>query len=237
MSDHQVEIVLVIYQRDFENTVKMIRHLRQQQYLYKDIVIRVVVNDTEPNIAKFKQLATGLDIQIHTAYEFGVRPELHAKSGEGWVTQQYLKLAISQAINSPWYLIIDGDQGLWNLTHPVSEKDWFVAGRAYCKTTSIQEYQETGSPLLSHFEGSADLLGVDLAQIECILNETPPMMMHTGTVKKLLQEVDSSEILKGNNTEFSLYWLYLVKNNLDKTLYEPLPHGYTDQIHYITAYN
>lgn len=226
MPNHRAEIVIVTYLPDFDNTVRLVRDIRQQNYLYKDITIHVVVNDIESNLRLFEHLVDGLDVQTYPASEFGI----YAEQGRGWVMQQYIKLAVSDRICSPWYLIFDGDQSLWNIGRSVEEQDWFVDQRAYCKVTDLSEYQRNRSPLMKRFQESAELLGMDLLQVEYLLNDKPPVMMHTETVRKLLDEVGDTPLRSGRVTEFSLYWLYLVQQGLDQVLYQTLTQDHFNKI-------
>lgn len=229
MQKHLVEIVIVTYSRDFAPTIKLIEQLRSKSYLYEDIKIHVIVNDNNANLNQFSKLAKPYNVSIHHSVNFNV----HNDSAAGWLTQQQLKLAIADHIQTPWYLIIDGDQTLWDSVESIEESDWFTFDKAYCKVTTMEELKTNHYPLLYVFANIAQKINVNLDEIEYMLIDKPPTMMHTDTVRRLIREIGTSEILKAQATEFSLYWLYLVKQKIEWILYEPTYFPYFNKIHEI----
>jgi hypothetical protein len=212
-----VEIAIVTYHRDFDTTKSLIADIKQYQYMHT-CRIRLIVNDSLDHYQTLLRNMPTSNIHVYHCREFGV--DLGDAQQYGWMTQQWLKLAIANIVHTPWYLVIDADQRIWP-NDPVTENTWFHQGRAWCKLQRISYLQSIGSTLLPLYELSANFLGMDLYQHQYMLNDKPPVMLHTATVKQLLTEHDCTFLKRGNGTEFSLYWLYVLKKGLDKRLYRP----------------
>lgn len=210
-----VEIVIISYRVDLNQCVELVKSIREHGFINKDIVINIVVNDDNQVLLQHKQALQDIhNIKIHHGADFDI------SFTRGWLSQQWLKLAIAKHISTPWYIILDSDQCLWSQYVTVEHDHWFVDNKAYYKQTQIDS-------LLQHFQkywhNAAEHWGVNLTNSsQKLLSEIPPVAMHTQTVCNMLNHCDKSLFVKHNLVhEFGLYWTYLIKENLVDKLYVP----------------
>jgi hypothetical protein len=219
-----VEVAIVTYEPDLDQCVELVNSIREYGFIQRDIKINVIVNDTDLVFQRAAELLCNVtNIKIHKLSDFDVGP---GGNRSGWWTQQYLKLAIAKFIDSPWYAIIDSDQGLWGLS--VTFDDWFltVDQQVLARYTpvSFEKFSERQQPwFIEYWKKAADFWQINLQNNDLLLSETPPVFMNTNAVKNLISECDvAAMILKQVCHEFALYWSYLIKKDLVKTLYVPL---------------
>jgi hypothetical protein len=219
-----VEIAIVTYEPDVIQCVELVNSIRQHGFIQKDIKINIIVNDTDRVFHQVTDLLYNVNnIKIHKVSDFD---NIDVSNQPGWWTQQYFKLAVAKFIDSPWYVIIDSDQGLWGL--PVVFEDWFLDNGqqvlARYSPVSFKKFVDQQQPWFIEFwKNAADHWKVDIHNNELLLSETPPVFMNTVAVKNLMSECDISLlILKQVCHEFALYWCYLIKKDLVKNLYIPL---------------
>jgi hypothetical protein len=210
-----VEIVIVSYERDREQCVNLVTSIRTHGFLHTDIPIKVVVNDSVDSFQGF-----AADLQVFPYLKVIHRAALGINSVRGWLSQQWLKLAVARLIEAEWYVILDSDQGLWLNDPPVEFNDWFYNNKAYYKPVKLSqlcpEFQR-------YWTNAADFWQIDLNSFgELLLSETPPMVFHTQTVLDMLQYVNKKMfIVDANIHEAGLYWSFVMKSNLRERLYLP----------------
>jgi len=196
----------------------LIDSIRNQQFIDKDIQINVVINDALDVYEKFNDLVHDIkNIKIFLGTNFDI---LHTR---GWRSQQWIKLAIAKNIKTPWYIIIDSDQKIWP-EHPIDLADWYQDTRAYYKTVTLESLEQGSySWFVKYYKNAAKFWNIDIDNYSNnLLSETPPVMMHTESVRNMLLHCDKSLILENLVHEFGLYWTYLIKENLVHKLYIPI---------------
>jgi Family of unknown function (DUF6492) len=220
--DDHVELVMVSYHRDLDQCIQLIESIRVDGFIDRNININVVVNDSQDVYAQHvSKLAHINNITVYHGANFGIS---HTR---GWLSQQWLKLAIANVIKTPWYIIIDSDQCLWPGSAPVTWDHWFTQEqnniKAYYKTLNFQEVVDKKLPFEKLWKNAAYHWQVDTNQFGAgLLSETPPVAMHTETVQRMLNYCDKSLFRKHDLVhEFGLYWTYLIKENLIDQLYVP----------------
>jgi hypothetical protein len=216
--DDHVELVLVSYHQDLDQCVKLIESIRLRGFIDHTIKINVVVNDSHDVYSQHVSKLTHINnITVYHGVDFGI------SYTRGWLSQQWLKLAIASMIKTPWYIIIDSDQCLWPDSVPVEWHHWFVGDRAYCKISDLDSIAQNRQFFKDYWYHAADYWKINLDNFsQKLLSETPPVAMHTKTVQRMLTHCDKSLFRKHNLVhEFGLYWTYLIKENLIDQLYVP----------------
>ena len=217
-----VELVVVTYEHDLAQCVELIKSIRDYGFIQKDIKINLVINDTDLVWQQAIDLLCHVsDIKIHKLSDLGVSTwDNHS----GWWTQQYLKLAVARLIDTPWYITIDSDQGLWQQS--ITFDDWFLLEENSVKARykSIP-FNEHGNQCFRDFwTRVADFW--DIPNIENhtqLLSETPPVVMNTAAVKKMMDHGNVlTTILNEQFHEYGAYWGYLIKQNCIEQLYVPV---------------
>ena len=213
-----VEVVIVTYQLDLQRCVELINSIRNQQFIDKDIQINVVINDTLDVYEKFNGLVHGIkNIKTFIGTDFEIQPT------RGWLSQQWIKLAIAKTIKTPWYVIVDSDQKMWP-DQPVELADWYQDSRAFYKPITLTTLEQSDCCWFAeYYKNSAKFWNINIDKyVDNLLSETPPVMMHTESVVNMLAHCDKSIILKKITHEFGLYWNYLIKHDLVEKLYTPI---------------
>jgi hypothetical protein len=213
-----VEVVIVTYTVDQQRCVDLIRSIRQQGFIDKDIQINVVVNDTPDVYDQFIHSVGSIEnIKTFIGSDFGIQPT------RGWLSQQWIKLAVAKTIKTPWYIIIDSDQKMWP-EHAVELSDWYQDSRAYYKPVELETLEQSDCHWFAeYYKNAAKFWDTSIDKYaNNLLSETPPVMMHTESVVNMLAHCNKSIILKTFTHEFGLYWTYLIKENLVEKLYSPI---------------
>jgi hypothetical protein len=213
-----VEVVIVTYSTDQQRCVDLIRSIRQQGFFDKDIQINVIVNDVPDVYDRFIHGVHDIkNIKTFIGSEFGIQPT------RGWLSQQWIKLAVAKIIKTTWYVIIDSDQKMWP-DHAVELSDWYQDSRAYYKPVDLATLEQSDYHWFAeYYKNAAKFWDVDIDKYaNNLLSETPPVMMHTESVVNMLAHCNKSIILKTFTHEFGLYWSYLIKENLVDKLYTPI---------------
>jgi hypothetical protein len=213
-----VEVVIVTYTVDQQRCVDLIRSIRQQGFIDKDIQINVVVNDTPDVYDRFIHSVGSIEnIKTFIGSDFGIQPT------RGWLSQQWIKLAVAKIIKTPWYIIIDSDQKMWP-EHAIELSDWYRDSRAYYKPVKLETLEQSDYHWFAeYYKNAAKFWDVNLDKYaDNLLSDTPPVMMHTESVVNMLAHCNKSIILKRLTHEFGLYWTYLIKENLVEKLYTPI---------------
>jgi hypothetical protein len=217
-TDQLVEVVIVTYSVDQQRCVDLIHSIRQQGFISKNIQINVIVNDTPDVYNNFTRSVKDIEnVKTFIGSSFGIQPT------RGWLSQQWIKLAVAKNIKTPWYIIIDSDQKMWP-DHAVELEDWYQDSRAYYKPVALQTIEQSDYHWFAmYYKNAAKFWDIDLDKYaNTLLSETPPIMMHTESVVTMLDHCNKSLILKRLTHEFGLYWTYLIKENLVEKLYTPI---------------
>lgn len=143
------------------------------------------------------------------------------KEAEGWYLQQILKLAVARVVKTEIYMVLDTD---CFLTKSLGYDELFSDGKLLMNC-------ETNFLFGNWWENSLSLLGYSASILENKprMGVTPEILV-TSIVENLIQYLDEKsgdwQILLATNpfTEFTLYWLYCLRNNLtDHYQTDPLP--------------
>ena len=213
-----IEVVIVTYLLDLRRCIDLIRSIRQQGFIDKNVQINIVVNDTPDVYNRFTHSIQDIEnIKTFIGSEFDVQPT------RGWLSQQWIKLAIAKTIKTPWYIIVDSDQKMWP-DQPVELADWYQDSRAFYKPITLTTLEKSDCCWFAeYYKNAAKFWNINIDKyVDNLLSETPPVMMHTESVVNMLAHCDKSIILKKLTHEFGLYWIYLIKHDLVKKLYTPI---------------
>jgi len=210
------ELVIVTYSKDFDRSIKLTKSLRSESWFGGNLRIHLVVNDEPAVYDAIKNAVADIDnVTVYLGQQFGIS---HA---QGWRSQQWIKLCISKHIVTDWYMVIDSDQVIWNSVK-VDLDDWFINHKAQYKRRTIDNY--VSKPwFATYYQNAAQFWDVENFDQyhDNLLSETPPVMFHTATVRNMLQHCGSKLIMRDKVHEASLYWCYLIKQQLIDQLYEP----------------
>jgi hypothetical protein len=213
-----VEVVIVTYSVDQQRCVDLIRSIRQQGFISKNVQINIVVNDTPDVYDRFTHSVQGIEnIKTFIGSEFDVQPT------RGWLSQQWIKLAVAKNIKTPWYIVVDSDQKMWP-GYAVELEDWYQDSRAYYKPVALQTMEQGDYHWFAeYYKNAAKFWDTSIDKYaDNLLGDIPPVMMHTKSVVDMLAHCDKSLIFKNLVHEFGLYWTYLIKENLVEKLYTPI---------------
>jgi hypothetical protein len=213
-----VEAVIVTYSVDQQRCIDLIRSIRQQGFIDRKIQINVIVNDTLDVYNRFTHSVQDIEnIKTFISSDFGVQ------STRGWLSQQWIKLAVAKIIKTPWYVIIDSDQKMWP-DHAVELSDWYQDSRACYKPITLTTLEQSDCCWFAeYYKNAAKFWNINIGKhANNLLSETPPIMMHTESVVNMLTHCNKSLIFKRFTHEFGLYWTYLIKENLVEKLYTPI---------------
>lgn len=167
---------------------------------------------------------------------------LHEALDAGWARQQTAKLCIAQLIKTDHYLIIDDDT---YLTRPFSYKSLFGSDDKLILNKITIDF-----PFF--FLWSNQLLDFDFDKVQdfpYVMGITPEIF-HTKTVRDLVkflvdkygsQKRWQLKLQSNKFTEYGLYWIWLIKNDLVQSLYtnEDAPiyaYAVTDETHDLAQY-
>ena len=217
-TEQLIEVVIVTYSIDQERCIELIQNIRQQGFVDKNIQINVIVNDTLDVYNKFTHSVQDIEnVKTFIGSEFGIQPT------RGWLSQQWIKLAVAKRIKTPWYIIIDSDQKMWP-DHPIELSDWYQDSRACYKPVTLETLEQSDYHWFAeYYKNAAKFWDINMSKyVNNLLSETPPVMMHTDSVVNMLAHCNESLILKRLTHEFGLYWTYLIKENLVEKLYSPI---------------
>jgi hypothetical protein len=213
-----VEVVIVTYSLDHQRCVDLIHSIRQQGFISKNIQINIVVNDTPDVYDRFTHSVQGIEnIKTFIGSDFDIQPT------RGWLSQQWIKLAVAKNIKTPWYIIIDSDQKMWP-GHSIELTDWYQDARACYKPVTLEALEQSDYHWFAeYYKNAAKFWNIRIDKYaNTLLSETPPVMMHTESVVDMLAHCDKSLILERLTHEFGLYWTYLIKQDLVEKLYAPI---------------
>lgn len=210
-----METVIVTYQNDLLLAHRAAESIAKHNIGSAPNTIHVVVNDGP---AVFEQAQT-LFKSIADVYHYtDISSWVHARSG--WWSQQWLKLQAYQLINSNWYMPFDSDM---YINRHITQKELFDKDRACCNLRDRDMY--INNQQFNQYINNACLYwNVDIDDIDQILRESPPNILHRDSVKNMLDDMKPWVFGSTENSsiEFFLYWVYLYKNNLtDMYIHKP----------------
>jgi hypothetical protein len=137
----------------------------------------------------------------------------------GWHKQQIVKLAISRRIRTPLYCTLDSDMFL---VRPARLADWSIDGRCIYNPVPMTLHRKW-------WKRSAKQLNY---QLDSFPSEqgfaVTPALLQTRVVQQLVHYLESERhgltyAIRCGATEYTLYWLYLLKNFGAQQLYRAQP--------------
>jgi hypothetical protein len=152
-------------------------------------------------------------------------------TARGWYKQQAIKLAVSSIVTTEVYLIVDSDQILLS---SLNKTDLYIDDKI---KYSFEPYQTINSSKYATnskwWESSAKYLNISIDSFsqDIYLMGVTPQIFKTVLVQELISEMKTRDnwcdaFYVDNCTEYTLYWLYLLKTNQtgfyipDNTLWE-----------------
>lgn len=145
---------------------------------------------------------------------------LNVHSYSGWYKQQLLKLLISSIVKTKLYLILDSDV---YLTKRFSFENMFHEGKIKYNSESWPDNSPNFSTNTRWWNSSAELLNFpnDILMKEKNLLSVTPVVFETDIVKMIIEDMTKKynskwqrNICDLNFTEYTLYWIFCMKNNL-----------------------
>jgi hypothetical protein len=171
--------------------------------------IYIVINDGPTVFSQAQTLFESINRACVYHYT-DISTWIHARSG--WWSQQWLKLQAYQLVSGDWYMPVDSDM---YIDRSIKQSELFQGSRAYCNLRERAMYNGN-IKFTNYINNACNYWQVDPEEIDLILRESPPGILHTGTVKKMLDEMTPWIFgsVEKPSIEFFLYWVYLHKNNL-----------------------
>lgn len=129
----------------------------------------------------------------------------------GWITQQVLKLKVSEFVSSPVYFVLDAKN------HLVGQ---YQMKALFAENKPLIYLQSSRGGWQNAIEGACDIFGIREDSIQQYSAPITPFPILTEIVNKMHDELaelgDSAEdiICRSASTEFLLYWVYLNAKNL-----------------------
>jgi hypothetical protein len=141
---------------------------------------------------------------------------------EGWFKQQLIKLKMANCVETEGYLVIDSDM---YLTQPLFFEDLYHNGKLKYNSEPWQtENNKHYSQNSKWWDASCNVMDYPMEKLhsEKHLMSVTPEFLITSVVKDLMNHLDGihgeqwqSLIFERGCTEFTMYWLFLLKNNLN----------------------
>ena len=207
-------IVIVTYNNDFDK----LQICLQSLYLHlknTDVPVVIVLNDTEQHLEALHNITDQYNnIKVLHCSKLG--SWTHSLD---WWSQQYFKLATSNVISTPWYLVVDSDDVFIN-----NVDDYlFDQGRARCLTEPFIHIKNTD--LLTWLNQAYDTIGYSKLP-DVTMGNLTPFMMNTQVTRKLFSKIGSNwadtRYPDSLTLEFYLYYAYLDQQDLFDSLYIPV---------------
>lgn len=123
-----------------------------------------------------------------------------SRLSSGWLKQQYIKLAISEHIKTPWYLCLDSD---CFFTQHKNIDDLFLNED---RSKAFYNDETGGHP--KWWKTASKLLSLPIPKSQCGVT---PMMLKTSLSYQMLEDIGHPKIkrfLEKGATEYTLYWTY-----------------------------
>lgn len=212
-----ITAVIVSYQKDLHKFSKCLESITVHGQIFQEII--VVVNDDPPVVNLFQKFS-----QCDSRVKILHWSELASWDRSlDWWSQQYFKLAVSQVISTPWYLLIDSDD---LLIQDIDKNVLFDQGRACCRIEDINLIdQSSNQELIKYLLSARRFVGVP-DRTNYTMGNLTPMMMHTTTVQDLLKIINPGlfDVITPDKLvlEFYLYHAWLERCGTFEILYHPV---------------
>jgi len=202
-----METVIVTYRHDLLRAYRAATSIAAHNIGNPPNTIHVVVNDDQ---AVFKQAQDLFESLAEVYHCTDISTWMHARSG--WWSQQWLKLQAHQLIAGEWYMPFDSDM---YIDRNIRQKELFDNNRAYCNLRDLDMYNNN-QQFKQYIVNACLYWNIKIDDIDAILRESPPNILHQNSVKNMLNEMKPWIFGSTQNSsiEFFLYWIYLLKNNL-----------------------
>jgi hypothetical protein len=173
----------------------------------------IICKDNEVETVEAALAGKNISIHIQVRSENTIlKPETIANT-KGWYIQQLVKLGVAKIITTEYYLVLDAD---CFLTRSFSYESLFCDHKLITNTESWTVHKDW-------WLNSLDILEMSVDQISNnpVIAATP-QTLKTGLVRQLLDFIDEKAghigwetyLSERKFTEFSLYWLFLIRHNL-----------------------
>jgi len=204
-----MEIVIITYQADLHRANRAAESISLHGVGNLTDPIHIIINDSPVIFSQAQDLFRSVN-RVCVYHYTDISTWTHARSG--WWSQQWLKLQAHQLVSGNWYMPIDSDM---YITRFIKQNELFQESRAHCNLRDRSVYKEN-EKFTNYINNACEYWKIDPEEIDLILRESPPNILHTDTVRKMSEEM--SPWVFGNiekpSIEFFLYWVYLYKNNL-----------------------
>ena len=213
-----ISIVIVTCYRDLALFERCVQSIAEHGVISPSIKIIVIANDDISLVDKLVELTNTLSLNVDILHYSAVDEWI---GHIGWDSQQYFKLAVANLITTPWYLIMDSDNCLWDYV-PVDEM--ISNNYAFCSWVVPADHHVKQLQQAHMTWNNQDI------SLEYSMGDSPPFIMHTNTVKNLLPYVNKTwfnfDVTGSLHTfEFFLYYAYLTYTNTLDALYIKKPNG------------
>ena len=173
----------------------------------------IVCKDDEVQIVKEALSGQKIPVNIEVRSENTLlKPETIANT-KGWYIQQLIKLGVARVVATEYYLVLDAD---CFLTRYFTYTNLFHGDKLITNTESWTVHKDW-------WLNSLNIMEMSLEEISnnAVIAATP-QSLKTGVVLELLDLLDhkagrvgwEAYLSERKFTEFSLYWLFLIRNNL-----------------------
>lgn len=181
-----MQLVMIVSAEDTKRAIQNLGFI--EKYLPVDEVV-IIGNEKTGEIVKQseKKLLFLNEDTLYSNMNFKtIDAAIRERSGKegrtGWYFQQFLKMAYAFTCKEDYYLVWDGD------TIPVREIALFDE-KGHPFMALKEEYNEP------YFDTLQNLLGLKKAREESFISEH--MLIHTGYMREMIEEIESKEKLKG----------------------------------------
>lgn len=138
---------------------------------------------------------------------------LNDLSIRGWSKQQIIKLKISSKVKTSLYIPVDGDHFL---VKPLSYSDLYRDDKIKCSTEPYQTLNNVLFSVNSEWVNKSAKCLLFTGTLDKIMSVTPQILVKP-FVSNLLETIDVESAMAKGATEFCLYWLFLLQNDLTST--------------------
>jgi hypothetical protein len=210
-------IVIVTYNNDFDK----LQICLQSLYLHlknTDVPVLIILNDTEEHLEALHNITDQYN-NIKVLHHRELGSWTHSLD---WWSQQYFKLAVSNIISTPWYLLIDSDDVFINSVN----NHLFDQGRARCLTEPFINIKNSANPSLLVYVNRAYKFIGHTELPDATMGNLTPFMMNTQVTRELFSKIGSNwadtRYPDSLTLEFYLYYAYLDQQDLFDSLYSPV---------------
>lgn len=207
---NELSAVIVTYLKDIEKLHKCVSSILQYGAIFKEIII--VVNDEAHTMSEFDCFKQDPRIVILHYTEVTEWP-----GTLDWWSQQYFKIAISNKIKTPWYLILDSDDFI---IEELLEEKLFCENKAYHGMEDRWQIDNSQhGDFLSYLKNAYKHWNNDSLPAQTMGCLTP-FNFNTKVAKDIASLVTPDMFNTRFTFEFYLYFSYLDSNKMFYDLYE-----------------